>query len=175
MANETKELLLLKYFLEEIVPRMIEQITKDDARWGDTWQHRPVEAEAGWEDQTIRIFKRFNEYLDDYLRDGIPVPWEKVIGECNIAMARLDHPEWILDIDSPPTEMNLHDIPMQELLREIIRREGVSGGPIKREWSCTPVEAIIGIDRDHTASLMMHIDDYNALYNSKKEERPEIK
>lgn len=86
-----EENLLLKHFDEELVPLMQEQIIKDQVRWGDTWKHRPVE------DQELRAFARFQDYLDQFKHAGTPIPWLKIIGECNIALARKAHPEWLKD------------------------------------------------------------------------------
>jgi hypothetical protein len=85
------ENLLLKYFDEELVPQMREQIKKDQERWGNTWKHRPVEGQAE------RVFQRYRDYLDQHLHGGKPIPWLKVIGEANICMARKSHPDWLSD------------------------------------------------------------------------------
>lgn len=84
-----KENLLLKYFDEELVPAMREQIKNDQKRWGDTWKHRPVEG------QVTRVFQRYADYLDQFFYGDEPMPWLKVIGEANICMAREAHPEWL--------------------------------------------------------------------------------
>jgi hypothetical protein len=80
---------LLKYFEEELVPAMREQIISDTERWGDTWKHRPVEG------QEERAFQRYRDYLDQFVHAGTPIPWLKIIGEANICMARQEHPEWL--------------------------------------------------------------------------------
>ncbi len=81
---------LLQHFEEELVPQMKEQIKSDQERWGDTWQNRPIEG------QEERCFQRFRDYYDQFIHAGTPIPWLKIIGECNIAMAREAHPEWMI-------------------------------------------------------------------------------
>jgi hypothetical protein len=84
-----EENLLLKYFDEELVPAMREQIKSDQERWGDTWKSRPVEG------QEERAYQRFRDYYDQFEHAGTPLPIRKIIGECNIMAARLAHPEWM--------------------------------------------------------------------------------
>lgn len=43
--------------------------------------------------QEDRAFSRFRDYYDQFKHAGMPIPWEKVIGEAHICMVRKDHPE----------------------------------------------------------------------------------
>ena len=81
--------LLIKYFAEELVPKVIEQLENDDARWGETWRHRDAEHQAE------RIMEDYRNYFDQYKHGGQQMPWLKVIGNAVIAQARIDHPEWL--------------------------------------------------------------------------------
>lgn len=87
MSNKT-----LLDFLPEIVERITEQVKADQIRWGDTWKHRPIE---GQEDRT---FARYDDYYDQFLFGGVPIPWEKIIGGAIVCMVREAHPEE-LEID----------------------------------------------------------------------------
>jgi hypothetical protein len=74
-------------FLPETIKKLESQLIKDQERWGDTWKHRTREG------QEERAFARFNDYYDQYINAGVPIPWLKIIGEAHIAMVREDHPE----------------------------------------------------------------------------------
>jgi len=84
---------LIEHFNNELIPLMQDQIRADQKRWGDTWKRRPVE------NQEERVYQRFRDYYDQWKNTGTPIPWLKIIGECNIAMAREAHPEWLEEED----------------------------------------------------------------------------
>ena len=86
---------LKEHFIEKVVPAMLTQIESDDKRWGNEWQKRPREG------QEERIFARFDEYYGNW-KQGEPIPWLKIIGLANIALARENHPEWTLPAPPPP-------------------------------------------------------------------------
>lgn len=73
---------LLENFKKNVVPMMEEQIESDQKRWGDTWKQRPREG------QEERVYARLRDYFDQFKNAGTPIPWLKIIGECNIAIAR---------------------------------------------------------------------------------------
>lgn len=81
--------LLLRYFQEEFIPKMLDQMHYDHNRWGDTWLMR---TQDGQEDY---IWKRFNEYFQMFAEFDKQIPWLKIAGYAVIAQAREDHPQWM--------------------------------------------------------------------------------
>lgn len=73
----------LGYFLDVFEGQLI----SDQARWGDTWKQRPREGQVG------RIFAKFNDYKDQFDNAGVPIPWEKVVGEALIGWIRDKYPD----------------------------------------------------------------------------------
>lgn len=71
----------------ETFEKVQDQLICDQLRWGDTWRIHPVEG------QEERTFARFKDYFDQWKYSGVPIPWEKVIGEAHICMTRVAHPE----------------------------------------------------------------------------------
>ncbi len=82
--------LLIRYFREEFVNKMLIQMTDDHRRNGDTWLSR---YENGVESY---IHQRFDEYFKNFEEAGKPIPWLKIAGYAILAQAREDHPEWLL-------------------------------------------------------------------------------
>lgn len=80
---------LVEYFENEFVPKMKEQLQKDQDRWGDTWKYRTREG------QEMRVKARYNDYFDMFEHAGEDVPWLKIVGNAVIAQLRIDHPEWL--------------------------------------------------------------------------------
>lgn len=80
-------------YLPETAEALEAQLKSDQRRWGDTWKHRPVKATATFNSQEHRAFQRFNDYFDQYLNAGTPIPWLKIMGECHICITRENHPE----------------------------------------------------------------------------------
>jgi hypothetical protein len=74
-------------YLPEFVEALVEQLKKDDARWGDTWKHRVALG------QEQRIFTEYTNYWDQYKRAGVPIPWLKVAGNALIAWIRDQSPD----------------------------------------------------------------------------------
>lgn len=72
---------------EENLSKIRKQFEADDAKWGNEFLKRTRKG------QEERIFKRLNEYYDEFQKNGTPIPWEKVIGEANIGMSRRDRPD----------------------------------------------------------------------------------
>jgi len=62
------------------------QLISDEKRWGDTWKERGLV----WNglSQEERFFQKIEDYFNDYLKNGKPIPWTKVIGEAHIALVR---------------------------------------------------------------------------------------
>jgi hypothetical protein len=82
--DETNELI---EHLPELIEVMKERLVEDHKRWGDTWKRLPRE---GQED---RILMRILDYAADFFENDTPLPWDKIIGNCWIAMMRERHPE----------------------------------------------------------------------------------
>lgn len=72
--------------LIDYLPKFIEALTKqlqqDHERWGDTWKQRPREG------QEERAYARFDDYHDQFVNAGVPLPWLKIAGECLIGWVR---------------------------------------------------------------------------------------
>ena len=62
------------------------QLTSDEKRYGDTWKERGLVFED--EDQETRWFNKMVEYFGNYVDNGVPIPWNKVIGEAHICKVR---------------------------------------------------------------------------------------
>jgi hypothetical protein len=81
---------IVKLFLKETVPAIIDQLERDQRRWGDVWLKRTRKG------QEWRIFKRYLAYFLGYFIFKRPISWLKVIGNAHIALARDNHPEvWV--------------------------------------------------------------------------------
>lgn len=74
-------------FVTEFADELAKQLAEDEARWGDTWRHRPIEG------QEERTYARFRDYFDQYLHTGAPVPWLKIAGNALICWVRERYPE----------------------------------------------------------------------------------
>lgn len=66
-------------YLPEFFEAVKAQLEKDELRWGDTWRKRPFE---GHEQRTKACF---DNYFDQFNATGVPVPWEKVVGNAFIS------------------------------------------------------------------------------------------
>jgi hypothetical protein len=74
-------------FIPEFIEALTAQLISDETRWGDTWL---IRTRAGQEERTIASF---NNYFDQYLNAGVPVPWLKIIGNALICWLREQHEE----------------------------------------------------------------------------------
>jgi hypothetical protein len=84
------EPILLRYFKNEFLPKMLSQLTYDNERWGDSWLMIPAEGQEAYVQEHIeKYFEYFNQF-------GKKVPWLKMASYAIIAQAREDHPEWML-------------------------------------------------------------------------------
>lgn len=62
------------------------QLSEDEKRYGDTWKERGLDYLD--EDQETRWFNKMLEYFGDYIDNGTPINWDKVIGEAHICKVR---------------------------------------------------------------------------------------
>lgn len=62
------------------------QLISDEERWGDEWKKRGLVFRG--QSQETRFFNKIREYEYDYIENGTPVPWTKIIGEAHIALVR---------------------------------------------------------------------------------------
>lgn len=88
--HQVTDPVLLQYFKNEFLPKLIAQMDYDNQRWGDTWLMPPKESQEEY------IYKRFGDYFDYYTQYAKQVPWLKIAGYAIIAQAREDHPEWLI-------------------------------------------------------------------------------
>lgn len=63
-----------------------QQLSEDRDRWGDTWKERGLVFNGQSQEQ--RWFLKMQEYYQDYIENGQPIPWDKVIGEAHICKVR---------------------------------------------------------------------------------------
>lgn len=62
------------------------QLSEDEKRYGDTWKERGLVFNG--QNQEQRWFSKMQSYYTDFIKEGIPIPWTKVIGEAHIALVR---------------------------------------------------------------------------------------
>ncbi len=62
------------------------QLGSDELRYGDTWKERGLVFNEQTQEQ--RWFIKMQEYYQDYIENGQPIPWNKVIGEAHICKVR---------------------------------------------------------------------------------------
>jgi hypothetical protein len=72
----------VRYFLVRFVKALRNQLIEDERRWGNTWLDLPHAGQEG------RIFNRLNEYYNDFVTNGTPIPWLKVAGNAMIGWIR---------------------------------------------------------------------------------------
>ena len=72
--------------LNETFVELEKQLLEDEKRYGNTWKERGLV----WNDKTqeTRWFEKLQEYYYEYLANGTPIPWLKVMGETHIAYVR---------------------------------------------------------------------------------------
>ena len=65
---------------------MVHQLTEDEKKYGDTWKERGLI----WRgmDQETRFFFKVQEYYEDFVKEGVPMPWTKILGEAHICLVR---------------------------------------------------------------------------------------
>lgn len=79
-------------YMDEFVAALMKQLRADHERWGATWRNR---TKAG---QELRTKERFDDYFDQFLHAGVPLPWLKIVGGAMIGWIREMHPEVCPDI-----------------------------------------------------------------------------
>lgn len=62
------------------------QLFDDEKRYGDTWKLRGLVYKGM--NQETRWFYKMQDYFEDFMENGTPIPWDKVIGEAHIAKVR---------------------------------------------------------------------------------------
>jgi hypothetical protein len=62
------------------------QLESDELRYGDTWKERGLVFNG--QNQEQRWFSKMQDYYNDYIENGTPIPWTKVIGEAHICKVR---------------------------------------------------------------------------------------
>lgn len=75
----------------EFIGTLQQQLTSDDARFGDTWKHRPVEGQMG------RTYDRYGTYLDQFIYgrgENKEFDWLKVAGGAVICLTRIENPDY---------------------------------------------------------------------------------
>jgi hypothetical protein len=62
------------------------QLWEDEKRYGDTWKERGLV----WKgmNQETRFFYKMQEYFEDFVQQGVPMPWTKILGEAHICLVR---------------------------------------------------------------------------------------
>jgi len=62
------------------------QLWEDEKRYGDTWKERGLV----WKgmNQETRFFYKMQEYFEDFSKEGVPMPWTKILGEAHICLVR---------------------------------------------------------------------------------------
>ncbi len=69
-------------YLSEFTAALRVQLEEDDARWGNTWETRPIEG------QEERTMARYKDYFDQFYHGGTPIPWLKIAGGAFICWVR---------------------------------------------------------------------------------------
>ncbi len=77
-------------YVDEFADALRAQLEADEKRWGDTWRHRPRKG------QEARMFVRFRDYFEQYIRGGVELPLLKIAGEVLICWVREHHPETLI-------------------------------------------------------------------------------
>ena len=72
--------------LQDTFQDVTKQLIEDEKRWGDTWKERGLVFNG--QPQEERFIVKVNKYYEEFLADGTPIPWTKVLGEAHIALVR---------------------------------------------------------------------------------------
>lgn len=72
--------------LQDTFQDVTKQLIEDEKRWGDTWKERGLVFNE--QPQEERFMQKMNDYYNDFLANGTPIPWTKVLGEAHIALVR---------------------------------------------------------------------------------------
>ena len=66
-------------------------------------------------------------------------------------------------------KLELKEFTTVELLREIMSRERIAPGPFRREFVSPHVEAVVGIGKDHTATISVDEEALEVLFEKPKQ------
>lgn len=72
--------------LDSTINDVENQLINDEERYGDTWKERGLVHND--QNQEQRWFSKMQSYYTDFIEEGIPIPWDKVIGEAHICKVR---------------------------------------------------------------------------------------
>lgn len=72
--------------LRETFSDVNEQLIEDEKRYGDTWKERGLVFNG--QNQEQRWINKMEDYYFDFVDKGIPIPWDKVVGETHICKVR---------------------------------------------------------------------------------------
>lgn len=90
----------LLWYLWPFVRELYAQIESDQERWGDEWKNRPRFGEDLKDNQEYRIFKRYQEYYNEWLGEWMAsneqarMPWLKIAGLALIGWVREHYPNY---------------------------------------------------------------------------------
>lgn len=62
------------------------QLWMDEKRYGDTWKERGLIYNGM--NQETRFFYKMQDYFQDFMNEGTPMPWSKILGEAHICLVR---------------------------------------------------------------------------------------
>jgi len=62
------------------------QLWEDEKRYGDTWKERGLVYKGM--NQETRFFYKMQDYYEDFVNNGVPMPWDKILGETHICKVR---------------------------------------------------------------------------------------
>lgn len=62
------------------------QLWDDEKRYGDTWKERGLVYNGM--NQETRFFYKMQDYFQDFMNEGTPMPWSKILGEAHICLVR---------------------------------------------------------------------------------------
>lgn len=85
MDEKLKDVNLLDE-LRETMEDVEIQLFDDEKRYGDTWKERGLVYNGM--NQETRWFYKMQDYFQEFMENGTPIPWDKVIGEAHIAKVR---------------------------------------------------------------------------------------
>lgn len=72
--------------LRETFSDVHDQLIEDEKRYNNTWKERGLVYNDQSQEQ--RWFSKMQSYHTDFIEEGIPIPWDKVIGEAHICKVR---------------------------------------------------------------------------------------
>ena len=70
--------------LRETAEDMEIQLFEDEKKWGDTWKERGL-VHKGMNQET-RFFYKMQDYYEGFVKEGVPMPWAKILNEAHICL-----------------------------------------------------------------------------------------